>query len=198
MTKRDDLIQTFLETRKEDYMILFGKSLLLMILAIVIVIFSVFPQSAPIVSDLTLQNVLAALGGIFIIVLLVERATEIVISIWRQSPGDQLKEELSALTGDPAKTADAATKAKELARYQAETKGLSLLVGFALSIVVCSAGVGLLGEIIDVTKGNQRFLRGVDIVLTSGLIAGGSDAFHQFVRSLETFFTKSKENMQKS
>ena len=176
-------------------MVSFGKWLLLGILAIII-IFSVNPQSAPIVSALTLQKVLAALGGIFIIVLLVERATEIVISIWRQAPTDQLKEELLALTGAPAKAADATAKAKELAKYQAETKGYSLLVGFALSIVVCSAGVGLLGEIIDITKGNLHFLRGVDIVLTSGLIAGGSDAFHQFVRALETFFTRSKENMQ--
>ena len=145
-------------------MVSFGKWLLLGILAIII-IFSVNPQSAPIVSALTLQKVLAALGGIFIIVLLVERATEIVISIWRQAPTDQLKEELLALTGAPAKAADATAKAKELAKYQAETKGHSLLVGFALSIVVCSAGVGLLGEIIDITKGNLHFLRGVDIVL---------------------------------
>jgi hypothetical protein len=142
---------------------------------------------------LTLQKVLAALGGIFIIVLLVERATEIVISIWRQAETDQKKEELAAHTADPAK---AATAAKDLARYQAETKVISLLIGFALSIVVCSAGVGLLGEIIDITKSNLHFLRGVDIILTSGLIAGGSDAFHQFTSSLETFFTKSKEKMQ--
>jgi hypothetical protein len=178
-------------------MVSFGTWLLLGILTIVIIIFSVNPQLAPIFSDLTLQKVLTALGGIFVIVLLVERAMEIVISIWRQAPTDQLKEELSALMGDPAKAADATAKAKELAKYQAETKGLSLLVGFALSIVVCSAGVGLLGEIIDITKGNKYFLRGVDIVLTSGLIAGGSDAFHQFVRAIETFFTKSKEKMQK-
>jgi hypothetical protein len=178
-------------------MVSFGTWLLLGILTIVIIIFSVNPQLAPIFSDLTLQKVLAALGGIFVIVLLVERSMEIVVSIWRQAPTDQLKEELSALMADPAKAADATAKAKELTKYQAETKGFSLLVGFALSIVVCSAGVGLLGEIIDITKGNKYFLRGVDIVLTSGLIAGGSDALHQFVRALETFFTKSKEKMQK-
>jgi len=177
-------------------MISFGKWLLIGILTIVIIIFSVNPQSAPIVPNLTLQKVLAALGGIFVIVLLVERATEIVISIWRQVPTDKLKRELSVLTSDPTKAEAAAVKVKELVEYQAETKGLSLLTGFAISIVICSVGVGLLGELIDITKGNPHFLRGVDIVLTSGLIAGGSDAFHQFVRALETFFTKSKENMQ--
>lgn len=179
-------------------MLSFGKWLLFIILIIVTIVFSVNPQSAPIKSDLTFPNVLAALGGIFIIVLLVERVTEIIITIWRQSPTNQLEEELSALKSDPVNVAKAEAKAKELAGYKAETKGLSLLTGFALSIIVCSAGVGLLGEIIDITKSNPFFLRGVDIVLTSGLIAGGSDAFHQFVRALETFFTTSKENMQKA
>jgi hypothetical protein len=149
------------------------------------------PQLAPIISDLTLEKVLVALGGIFVIVLLVERVTEIVVSIWWQATTDQLEEELSAVMDDPAKTADATAKAKKkLAKCKAETKGFSLLFGFTLSIVVCSAGVGLLGEIIDITKGNVQFLRGVDIVLTSGLIAGGSDEYHQFVRALEKLFKK--------
>jgi len=175
----------------------FGKWLLLIVLSIIIIIFSVNPQSAPFVPNLTFQKLLAALGGIFVIVVLVERVTEIIISIWRKPHTDQLKEELSALTSDASKATEAANKAKEIAQYQAQTKGLALLTGFTLSVIVCSAGVGLLGEIIDITKGNEHFLRGVDIILTSGLIAGGSDSFHQFVRALETFFAKSKENAQK-
>jgi len=171
-------------------MVSFGKWPLLGILTIVVIIFSVNPQLTPIISDLTLEKVLVALGGIFVIVLLVERVTEIVVSIWWQATTDQLEVELSALKGDPAKAADATAKDKELAKYKAETKGFSLLFGFTLSIVVCSAGVGLLGEIIDITKGNVQFLRGVDIVLTSGLIAGGSDEYHQFVRALEKLFKK--------
>jgi hypothetical protein len=177
-------------------MLSFGKWLLLGALVIIIVVFSVNPQSARFAQDLSFQDVLAALGGIFIIVLLVERATEIVITIWRQAKGDQLKKELAVLETS-SKAAAAADKAKELAEYQAETKGYSLLVGFTLSVIVCSAGIGLLGEIIDSRQGSEQFFRGVDIILTSGLIAGGSDAFHQFVRALETFFTKSKENMEK-
>ena len=174
-------------------MVSFGTWLLLGILTIVVIIFSVNPQIVPIFPNLTLEKVLVALGGIFIIVLLVERVTEIVVSIRYQETADQLKEELSALRGDPKKAADVTDKAKELAKYKAKTKGFSLLFGFTLSIVVCSAGVGLLGEIIDITKGNVQFLRGVDIVLTSGLIAGGSDEYHQFVRALETLF----KSMQK-
>ena len=67
-------------------MLSFGKVLLLGILGIVVVSFSVYPQSAPVASGLKLEKILASLGGIFVIVLLVERVTEIVISIWRRRP----------------------------------------------------------------------------------------------------------------
>ena len=190
------------KNKKNDHMVSFGTWLLLGILTIVVIIFSVKPQFAPIISDLTLEKVLVALGGIFIIVLLVERVTEIVVAIWWQAKTDQLEAELSALKGDLTKAADETAKKakeeakelvkekdKELVKYKAETKGFSLLFSFALSIVVCSAGVGLLGAIIEITE-DAKFLRGVDIVLTSGLIAGGSDEYHQFVRALERTFKK--------
>lgn len=171
----------------------FGKWLVFIILSIIVISFSVNIQSAPFDPALNLQKVLGALGGIFIIVLLVERVTEIFVSIWRQAKTDQMREEIETAKGEQ-KT----NKSKELAKWQAETKAFSLLIGFTISVVVCSAGVGLLGEIIKVDQGSKNFLRGVDIVLTSGLIAGGSDAFHQFTSALETFFVKSKKNLQKN
>jgi hypothetical protein len=58
----------------------------------IIIIFEVNPQSAPIVPNSTLQKILAALEGTIGIVLLGERAAEIVDTIWRQAPSDQLKE----------------------------------------------------------------------------------------------------------
>ena len=176
----------------------FSKFLLIGILTIIIIIFSLNPQFTPILSDLTLKKVLAALGGLFVIVLLVERATEIVISIWRHEPTEQLKVKIFALKRDPKSAATVMDEEKKLTKYQAETKGNALLISFTLSIIVCSAGVGLLGEIIDTTKGNMQFIRGVDIVLTAGLISGGSDSFHQFVRAIETFFNESKKKMEKS
>src|SRR5215813_4004371 len=76
----------------------FAKLIVLAILLAVIAYFSFHPQSAPIIPGLSFQTVMGALGGIFIIVLLVERATEIVISIWRQSDADALKKEIEAFT----------------------------------------------------------------------------------------------------
>ncbi len=174
----------------------FGKILILALLAIVTAYFSVNPQSAPLKTSLTLADIMAALGAIFIIVLLVERLTEIVISIWRQSAADSLKQEIESLAKDPKKASELLERSKRLATYQADTKSIALLVGFSISVVVCAAGIGLLDAIVDVSRGPKQFLRGVDIVLTSGLIAGGSDGFHKFVSALDTFFTESKKRME--
>jgi len=172
------------------------KLLILVPLAGLMLYFSFNPLTAPIKDGLTFQAVLGSLGGIFIIVLLVERVTEIVISIWRQSGTDQLKSEIESLVKDSQSSESVPGKQMDLAKYQAETKSIALLVGFSISVIVCCAGVGLLSSIIDFTKGNQNILRGVDIVLTSGLIAGGSDGFHQFVSTLETFFDESRKRME--
>lgn len=181
----------------------FAKALILAVLAIIVVIFSIEPQFAPIKSTLKLPDVMGALGGVFIIVLLVERVTEIVITIWRQSESESIKSEIESIGKDLAKTPDGIKsldlqeKNKSLATYQSNTKSIALLVGFSISVIVCAAGVGLLDVVLDTATGNKSFLRAVDIILTSGLIAGGSDSFHQFVSTLETFFNQSKKQMEK-
>jgi hypothetical protein len=175
----------------------FGKFLVLLPLLVLTIVYSASPQSAPFKADLTFQAVLGALGGIFIIVLLVERVTEIAITIWRQTQADSLKQEIDSLSKDAAKAADLLAKSKEFAIYQAETKGIALLISFSISVIVCSAGIGLLSTIIDTSRAGVGFIRGTDILLTSGLIAGGSDAFHKFVSALETFFSESKKSMEK-
>jgi hypothetical protein len=57
---------------------------------------------------------------------------------------------------------------------------------------VCAGGVGILPSILNIDRAapNFEFMRGVDIVMTAGLLASGSDAIHQFVRALQKFFVK--------
>jgi hypothetical protein len=167
----------------------FAKFLVAFTLGIVVIYFSAHPQSAPLKSELTLEVILGALGGLFVLVLLIERATEIFIAITRSEKTEKLKLEVHTLKKDQSKAADLVAKTAERAAYKNETKSLSLLIGFAISVIACAGGIGILSTIVDITQGaDTGFIRGIDIVLTSGLLAGGSDSFHQFVRSLETFF----------
>jgi cytochrome c biogenesis protein CcdA len=169
------------------------KFVVLALLTFIVIGYSYHPLVAPLKSDLTIQNILGSLGAIFILTLLIERVTEIAVAISREASTKKIKGEIAALQSDPLR---ADVKEAELIAYKSETKTIALLIGFSLSIIVCSAGIGILSAIIvnDSKTANTRFLRGIDIVLTSGLLAGGSDSFHQFVSALENFFesTKSK------
>lgn len=173
--------------------------LLAVILLVALILGAAYPMSVPVKSELKLSDVMGALGAIFVIVLLVERATEIVISIWRQADADAMQQPLRDSTPADRKGKEYKEKAEELERYRATTKEISLFFSFCLSIVVCIAGVGLLPEILeyaDVLGRQKSFLRAVDIVLTAGLISGGSDAFHQFTSALEKFFKESKARLE--
>jgi hypothetical protein len=171
----------------------FAKTLVVSVLFVVVLYWSMHPQSAPIRGDLKFDTILGMLGGLFVLVLLIERATEIAIAIWREARTQRLRQEIDTLAKNSTATDAEANKAAELLAYQAETKGIALLIGFALSVIACAGGIGILDTIVDTTGANERFMRGIDIILTSGLLAGGSDAFHQFVRALESFFENSRK-----
>ncbi|CAK8725545.1 hypothetical protein KKHLCK_16990 [Candidatus Electrothrix laxa] len=132
-----------------------------------------FPAGASIKESFNFESLFGTLGGIFIIVLLVERVTEVVLAFWRQTN-------------------------KKTVLNQDETRRIALMIGFSLGVLVCSAGVGMLSTILEPEAVNQGFIRFVDIILTAGLLAGGSDGFHQFVAAIETFFVESRKNMKKT
>lgn len=151
----------------------FRKFLLAGVLLLLAIVSSVtFPTGAPIKEGFGFESLLGTLGGILIMVLLVERVTEIVLAFRRQAKKENMPE-------------------------QDETKRIALIIGFSLGVLVCSAGVGMLSTILNTEGANQGLIRFVDIILTAGLIAGGSDGFHQFVAAIETFFVESRKKMKK-
>ncbi|WP_291319734.1 hypothetical protein [Desulfonatronospira sp.] len=172
----------------------FGKALIVAALVIVVMYGVVNPQFAPVREDLNLASILGVLGGLFILVLLIERATEIAIAIWREPHTRRKKNELEELTKSAAEPAKLDLEKTKLLDYKSETKSIALLLAFSLSLVACAGGIGILDVIVDIQEDGQGFMRGVDIVLTSSLLAGGSDVFHQFVRALEDFFGSARRN----
>jgi hypothetical protein len=175
----------------------FQKFLLIAVSVIVIIVGSVSPMNLPF-KNLTISSVGGTLGGLFVLVLLIERVTEIAISIWRQPTADRLTKSIEMLA-EATRTAEVEELGElkmNLASYKSETKSIALQFSFAISIVTCMVGVGIFTSLFDysgITSGNQKtFVRGTDIVLTAGLLSGGSDAFHQFTSALENFFKSSK------
>jgi hypothetical protein len=142
------------------------------------------PLSAPL-QDGIANRIASILSGYLVLVTLIERATEVVVGIFR-TLNKEFEEELDSIekTLGSKDTVEYREKFNEYIGYRAGTQQLSLLVGFTMSVFLCATGVGILGSILNVPypgEQQKQFIRAVDIVLTSGLLAGGSKAFHEIV-----------------
>lgn len=175
----------------------FITTLVLLFLLGFVIYHSYDPKEVPVRTDLTFGMVLSALGGLLILTLLIERLTEIPISISRDVGKKKLEGEIESLKDQPEKLAK---KKEELVIYKAETKSIALLIGLSISIIVCAAGIGILKTIVDTTHPDNfsdSYLRGVDILLTSGLLSGGSLPFHDFVNVIQEFFGRARDQLNK-
>lgn len=175
---------------------LFWKVIFVSFFVGLMVVSSLHPMVVSIKGEFGLESVFGVLGAIFVVILLVERATEIVIVVWRDEKAGLLKQELdnALLVGDENTISD---KRQRLFKYKTTTKRIAILLNLSIAMVVCAAGVGLFNTIFDIRTDTEsrQLLRFVDIFLTSGLIAGGSEGFHSFTSALDAFFVESKKRI---
>lgn len=159
------------------------------------------PQSAPVRSDLTLSGFMGVLGGLFVLVLLIERATELFVILTRETEERNLRAGLRNPTervqpgGNTEVRLNLEKRRAGLEQYSATTKRTALAFSFVISAIVCAGGVGILNAVLDIQPEtvNLNFIRGIDIFLTAALLAGGSDVFHQFVRAVESILRPQSE-----
>lgn len=149
-------------------------------LCVVAISWSQAPQiRAPFIADLvnTIPGMLAGLG---VMVVIVERATEVVVNATRsEDKVIQTRLDAAIQENDPTNQ----TKLTErLLEYKAGTERLSLLVGLTLGVLLASSGISILSQIIEIKNAvpvNLQLRRLVDIILTAGLLAGSSQSFHE-------------------
>ena len=149
------------------------------------------------------RTALAQLGILYIIALFVERSLEVLIKAWRQGGKSALEHNLrtTAATAaeDPAAHAEAD---RRLQAYRAGTQRRALLVALTLGIMVALSGVRLLGPIFEPTTAaaaaaaqppfQQDLFHFTDILLTAGLIAGGSATLHELLALIDDFLKSSR------
>ena len=165
-------------------------------------------------------EVLSLLGTLLFVALLIERALEVFVNTWR-SEGAKLTEErdfykselgkLEAMTPDEQaarkpemddlrsklKTADQARTA-----YRSVTMQFALWGGLTLGLLTSAVGVRTLQPLVDpaslVRLGatQQTFFHVVDVLLTGGLLAGGSDAIHKLTSLYVTIMEGTAERLR--
>lgn len=139
------------------------------------------------------------LGILYIVALFVERSLEVLIKAWRQTEKSRL--EVAMRSAEENAKADAE---KELGEYTAGTQRRALLAGLTLGSLVSLSGVRLLGPIFEfgIEDASWSFQQGIfqftDIIVTAGLIAGGSMTIHELMALVDDFLKTSRKSAKQS
>ena len=144
--------------------------------------------------ELTSDDYTKILTAMFFIALLVERFIEVTITVSRSKEKNVLRADLEMAT----EIKDAA-KQKELRReiiaYRNDTEKQAMKAGLLIGVLLGLAGVQVLGSLFDVTylQGFQKYLfKGMDILLTAALVAGGSNGVKQVTSLFKNFLDSKK------
>ncbi len=138
------------------------------------------------------RTALAQLGILYIVALFVERSLEVFVKALRQGQKALLQQEVNS-TKDAAK----AKAETVLLKYKAGTQRLALLVGLTLGMMVSLSGVRILGAIFEVAEAwaplQKTVFHFTDVVITAGLIGGGSATIHELMALVDRFLRKTRE-----
>ena len=143
-------------------------------------------------AELTLQSILGVLTPLLAISLFLERALEVFIGVKREPKRAEL-----ARAVDAAKAAEKATCEQDLANYKSETGTLTLYVGVLGGLLISVAGVRCLWPLLDqsslIPDSTQFSLfNTMDVFLTAGLLAGGSEGIHRIMSVLTDWLSEKR------
>ncbi|MEE2637379.1 MAG: hypothetical protein VYE68_09130 [Acidobacteriota bacterium] len=90
---------------------------------------------------------------------------------------------------------------RALADHQGETRRWAFTGSVFLGVVVAGRGIRAFGQFVDprefadLREGQRLAFHAMDVILTAGVLGGGSDALHQFVTTFTDFMTKTRGNL---
>ena len=171
----------------------------------------VLPDALPF-KELSIQTFTGVIASLFAVALLVERAVEVVVMVFRDYQADML--EFAEATAKDANTSannilatnpgDSAAKAtvektkidldaahRESIVYKAKTKEIAISVGFILGALVSIAGVRALHGLLADNATPTGWFNFGDIIITSAMLAGGSEGIHRIANA----FTSTMDNL---
>ena len=152
------------------------------------------------------DKALAALGTLFIVAIFVERAQQVYLTAWRGMDKAKQKAEIEQLeqlvqSGENSADTDEESLQLDKARlqsakevrleYRQDTERIAFLGGLTLGILISFVGPRILSEVIvfhgDLGSWQAPIFHGVDILITGGLLGGGSQGIHKIIALITDF-----------
>lgn len=173
-----------------------------------IVSFPVWLAPVPIaIKDFGTTDVARVMAVLFLVALLAERALEIFVGTWRSPGMNQLELVVQTVEHRLARlrtqsrphpralrdaTAELEDAKRQQRQYRCVTRQIALWVGLTLGLLVSGVGLRALETLIDPngwSASQASAFRLVDVVLTSGVIAGGSEGIHRIATVFDNFMS---------
>lgn len=132
------------------------------------------------ISSFETGRLVGLFGSLFFISLLVERFIELFV----QDPDAELKRRKAAQKKnliDPNQIMEAELELKEMRKKRRNTV---VFIGFVMGLIIALFGMRILTNlVVDPDWGDlqKRYVNILDMVLTAGLIAGGSEGIHSLI-----------------
>lgn len=144
------------------------------------------------------SDVLAIITSMFVVAVFIERAIEAILIPVRAPDRQKIEQELAdikraAETDDTKKEVQIA-KERELAIYRLNTAQRAYWISFGFGLIISLVGLRTLAGLVNpedlkaLGDIHQTLFSFVDIVLTGGVIAGGSAAIDKIGRAISEFF----------
>jgi hypothetical protein len=154
-----------------------------------------------------LAAVLRLLGTYGVLALVVERTLEVFISAWRGQVTGQLFSavesawrRLEAAPHSFGLQQAAAETVSALADYRGTTQRIALHAGVVLGLLIAATGIRTLDLFVAMPADVAPLLLYtlLDLVLTAGMIGGGSDAVHKLMSAVTGFLDATRNAAQRS
>jgi hypothetical protein len=181
---------------------------IIVIIIILIVILSDNTITIIILKPDAVQQTFVFLGILIAVSLFMERSLEVFLTTWRAYESELLGHEISIVENqikalEECKENDKINKKNEeleelkntWKQYKDNTRKIALWAALLSGIAISLAGFRVLGNCLSVPlpHGVQKNLFDtIDIFLTGGMIAGGSDGLHKIFEIYNTFMAASK------
>jgi hypothetical protein len=121
--------------------------------------------------DIQLNSISQMLTILLLIATFLERALEVYVLTFRRLGEEQCASD-------------------ELAKYKDKTRKIALFSALLIGILISMTGIRGIEPFIDfeeTTHWQRTWFQGLDIFLTGGVIAGGSDFIHKILNTVTTF-----------
>ena len=171
--------------------VLKGVSIFLGLVVLGIIIESIAGGKVYFDQELKAEDYAGMLSHIAFVALITERFVEIFTSVIRKPDRVILEHELENSSGDSNKR----KARKTLDEFKSKTEIFAITISFITGLIIAAVGVRLLGQLFD-TNELPRFqslcFGAVDIVVTAGIIAGGSKGINAMTSSVGAVFDAMK------